>query len=218
MEGRLKEAPSEALTRAEVVVLREAMSGDSVKEIAHRLSLSPATVRSHLSSIYAKLNVDGRAQLIARYAADTSLPQGTSTERPNRVARRRLVVAGAAALVGMTVLVALVALLQPRSLTMAELTSLAERGEVSSLRHLGTTLIASTAAGDVKVPNASVESANRLAQTHQIDLDIAAYEPSWLEVPILAAPFAALGAALLAFAWLVLRSFDGRSRRHSPSE
>src|SRR6188472_3927667 len=49
-----------ALTPAEQAVLDQALTGVTAREIAQHLSLSEATVRSHLSSIYVKLGVSGR--------------------------------------------------------------------------------------------------------------------------------------------------------------
>jgi DNA-binding CsgD family transcriptional regulator len=56
-----------ALTPAEQAVLDEALTGVRAREIAEHLSLSEATVRSHLSSIYVKLGVSGRAALLAQF-------------------------------------------------------------------------------------------------------------------------------------------------------
>jgi DNA-binding CsgD family transcriptional regulator len=56
-----------ALTPAEQAVLNEALTGIPAREIAEHLSLSEATVRSHLSSIYVKLGVSGRVALLAQF-------------------------------------------------------------------------------------------------------------------------------------------------------
>lgn len=64
-----------ALTPAEQAVLDHALTGVPAREIAERLSLSEATVRSHLSSIYVKLGVSGRVALLAQFrGSDTVLP------------------------------------------------------------------------------------------------------------------------------------------------
>jgi DNA-binding CsgD family transcriptional regulator len=47
-------------------VLEVAVQGLSAREIAGRLSLTEATVRSHLSAAYSKLGVAGRVELLAR--------------------------------------------------------------------------------------------------------------------------------------------------------
>jgi DNA-binding CsgD family transcriptional regulator len=56
-----------ALTPAEQAVLDQALTGVTAREIAEHLSLSEATVRSHLSSIYVKLGVSGRVALLAHF-------------------------------------------------------------------------------------------------------------------------------------------------------
>ncbi|HSP28005.1 MAG TPA: LuxR C-terminal-related transcriptional regulator, partial [Ilumatobacteraceae bacterium] len=48
-------------------------AGESNRDVARRLVLSPRTVESHLSAIYRKLGVSGRTQLIIRSRADLSL-------------------------------------------------------------------------------------------------------------------------------------------------
>ena len=45
-------------------ILRRLAEGDSYKEIANRLGLSPSTVRSHLQAIYIKLDVSDRARAV----------------------------------------------------------------------------------------------------------------------------------------------------------
>ena len=53
------------LSPREREVLDAAIQGLSAREMARRLSLSEATVRSHLSAIYSKLGVSGRIELLA---------------------------------------------------------------------------------------------------------------------------------------------------------
>ncbi len=53
------------LTRREEQVFRLAAQGAPAKQIAEALSISPRTVRFHLSSIYRKLNVSSQLQLVA---------------------------------------------------------------------------------------------------------------------------------------------------------
>jgi len=64
------------LTPAEQGVLDLALTGVTARQIATQLSLSEATVRSHLSSIYVKLGVSGRVALLAHFrGSDTVLPR-----------------------------------------------------------------------------------------------------------------------------------------------
>lgn len=60
------------LTERETDVLRLLARGASNKEIAHELKISDETVKSHVSSILAKLNVPSRTQA-ALYAMHTGL-------------------------------------------------------------------------------------------------------------------------------------------------
>ena len=53
------------LTERELQVLESIVHGERNKEIAMRLGVSERTVRAHLSSIYAKLDVDSRALAVA---------------------------------------------------------------------------------------------------------------------------------------------------------
>ena len=58
----------ESLTPTEVEVVRQAAAGLTNPQIAERLFIARATVKAHLSHIYAKLNVDNRAQLAGQAA------------------------------------------------------------------------------------------------------------------------------------------------------
>lgn len=62
------------LTPAEQAVLDQALTGVPARDIAEHLSLSEATVRSHLSSIYVKLGVSGRVALLAHFRGESALP------------------------------------------------------------------------------------------------------------------------------------------------
>ena len=59
-------APFPELTEREREILHLIASGQSNTEIADSLFLSPKTVRNHISSIFSKLQVAGRAQAIVR--------------------------------------------------------------------------------------------------------------------------------------------------------
>jgi ATP/maltotriose-dependent transcriptional regulator MalT len=54
------------LTEREVEILGLLATGQSNREMARRLFVSEATVKSHLSHIYTKLEVDTRAAAVAR--------------------------------------------------------------------------------------------------------------------------------------------------------
>jgi DNA-binding NarL/FixJ family response regulator len=58
------EGPSSRLTPREAEVLQSLVGGLSNQEIADRLVVSEKTVKSHLTSIYRKLDVRDRSQAI----------------------------------------------------------------------------------------------------------------------------------------------------------
>jgi DNA-binding CsgD family transcriptional regulator len=62
----------DSLTRREREVARLAATGMSAKEIASSLFVGERTVESHLASVYAKLGVDSKLQLV-RHAAELGL-------------------------------------------------------------------------------------------------------------------------------------------------
>ena len=53
------------LTRREVDVVRLVAEGLSNRQVARRLVVSEATVKTHLNHVLAKLDVDGRPGLVA---------------------------------------------------------------------------------------------------------------------------------------------------------
>jgi NarL family two-component system response regulator LiaR len=66
--------PQSPLTEREVEVLKLVARGHSNREIASRLIVSERTVRTHISNILGKLNLDNRTQ-----AALYALRQGLAT-------------------------------------------------------------------------------------------------------------------------------------------
>jgi DNA-binding CsgD family transcriptional regulator len=65
-DDELMQSPSAPLTPREREVLQLAAEGLSGPDIAERLVLSPATVKTHFSNIYASLGVTGRVGAVAR--------------------------------------------------------------------------------------------------------------------------------------------------------
>ena len=66
------------LSRREREVLQHAATGVGNKELADRLSISEATVKVHLTHIFQKLGVPGRAALAANYHEVGSTTNGVS--------------------------------------------------------------------------------------------------------------------------------------------
>ncbi len=64
-------APVDALTRRELTIAREFASGKTYKEIAKTLGTSPATVRSQIQTVYAKLGVRTKVDLI-KHVSDSA--------------------------------------------------------------------------------------------------------------------------------------------------
>jgi LuxR family transcriptional regulator, maltose regulon positive regulatory protein len=71
--------PIEPLSGRELRVLRYLPTHLSAPEIAAELSVSPATVRTHLRNLYIKLGVHSRAEAVA--SAQSSLLLAPSTQR-----------------------------------------------------------------------------------------------------------------------------------------
>jgi DNA-binding CsgD family transcriptional regulator len=72
------------LSPAEREVLDVAIQGLSVRDIAQRLSLTEATIRSHLSATYSKLGVSGRVELLARMNGAASPDQNRYPDYRNQ--------------------------------------------------------------------------------------------------------------------------------------
>lgn len=68
------------LSDREREVFQHAALGASNKQLADRLDISQATVKAHLTHIFQKLGVSGRAELAAAYHG--LLQAGTSPQRP----------------------------------------------------------------------------------------------------------------------------------------
>jgi len=64
---RRSASPPEQLSRREREIFRHAASGLANKELATQFAIEEATVKAHLTRIFQKLGVRGRAELAAVY-------------------------------------------------------------------------------------------------------------------------------------------------------
>lgn len=96
---QVRQADPNQLTRSEREVVAVLLTGAHNRQIATQLFVTEATVRTHLTHIYAKLGVDGRAALIARFR-DEAAPQPPIPvpARPRRDVRM-WIVAGLASII-----------------------------------------------------------------------------------------------------------------------
>lgn len=78
-------ATKRPLTKRHLEVLDFLSTGATTKEIAKRMKLSPGTVRSHLGTIYHRMNVSNRTEAVAkllrsdRFAGATPLTARTKS-------------------------------------------------------------------------------------------------------------------------------------------
>jgi DNA-binding CsgD family transcriptional regulator len=201
-----------SLTAAERTVFLAALGGDSVKAVAHRLSLSQATVRSHLSAIYGKLQVDSRAHLIARFGHPSADVPPARAPRPpvGRSVARFVAIAGAVGALALVSVAAYMTATAPDPVAFEDLARQVRDGTVSELRYHDSTLIAETPTGEIAASNIEIEEAIRLSVSQSITLSTTPYEPEWLGnvVPVLPAAVVGLGLGGVLGSWLYLR------RRH----
>ena len=69
------------LTAREREICSEVMAGHSTSDIAGRLFISTNTVQDHLKSIFAKVGVRSRGELVARLRPNGSTPQRVDSTR-----------------------------------------------------------------------------------------------------------------------------------------
>jgi len=66
------DVPPALLTTREMEILELVARGETKKQIAYRLAISPGTVKKHLENIYAKLEVGSRTAALARTGRSTT--------------------------------------------------------------------------------------------------------------------------------------------------
>jgi DNA-binding CsgD family transcriptional regulator len=148
-QGKRGGVDLEVLSDREREVLALALTGLSAKAIADQLTLTQATIRSHLSRIYAKLGVGGRVELLAKTRSqpfDREGPLPSVPIEPGRPRRHRLwpVIAALAISVVVVGAGALFLWLRPDlppSTDLATVSQLVTRGQATSLDLRDDTLI-----------------------------------------------------------------------------
>ncbi len=151
-----------ALTPREREVLEAAVEGPSARAIASRLSLTEATVRSHLSAIYSKLGVAGRVELLARLNGGPSVPTAgheieaeRDNPKPGHAGRKNTAVALAAVMTVAVLTAAALLAIQPSSppsIDLATVSRLITSDAVARLDLSGTTLtITEKSGGQLRV-------------------------------------------------------------------
>ena len=73
-EPNEKAAKALGLTRREREILEHLASGESNKEIARSLGVSPNTIKTHVASLYLKLEVNGRGKAVEAARALSLIP------------------------------------------------------------------------------------------------------------------------------------------------
>jgi DNA-binding CsgD family transcriptional regulator len=140
-----------ALSDREREILELAIAGATARDIAKRLSLTEATVRSHLSRIYAKTQVTGRIELMARLRQrERSTDRTEHATELRETAHRRLlrsVVLGLLVIVGLAAGLATTRPDLPPTADLPTLVRLVDAGEVRALDIGGDQLSASLANG-----------------------------------------------------------------------
>lgn len=143
------------LTASERRVLDEALLGLTIHEMAARLFLSEATVKTHLTHVYDKLGVRGRVDLMARLRSDSkSHPADQSPSIHDQLPRKRgpfpawILPAALLAVASLILVVGAFVMLsnRPQPLTFDELSSLVEQGMIAQIRSEGEVITAT--AGD----------------------------------------------------------------------
>lgn len=144
------------LTASERRVLDEALLGLTIHEIAARLFLSEATVKTHLTHVYDKLGVRGRVDLMARLRSDPKTPPAAQSESTHNDSPRRrgrfpawILPAGVVAVASLILVVAALVTLSNRAqpITFDELSSFVEQGMIAQIRSAGDVITATAEDG-----------------------------------------------------------------------
>jgi DNA-binding CsgD family transcriptional regulator len=211
-----------SLSRREREVLTLALRGLSARAIADELSLTEATVRSHLSHVYAKLDVTGRVELLARL--NRASLQATPRKKGALIEHRRslawrLAIVFTIAMLGLAVGFVWMRPDLPASTDLATISRLVTDGHLAVVEARGNRLVVTTTDGQrlraTGTDASAVEAitAAAIAQGRQVVIS-ADNEPGLLDQTLMAAS-ALLPVGLVALLGLfVMRSL---TRRPTPT-
>lgn len=162
-----------SLSEREREVLGLALTGLSARNIAERLTLSEATVRSHLSRIYAKVGVSGRIELLAQLngrSPDEVAGSSPSVETRSPRLRRRRWIAFVVVLLALSAGLTFVVLRPdlPPATDLVTVSQLVSEGQVTSLDLRGGSLFVTTADGRHYRVDGADEAAVRAMQAQAI--------------------------------------------------
>ena len=73
------QALAQGLPRRHLQTLQRLLEGDSEKEIAARLQVSPHTVHVYVKALYKRFQVSSRGELLARFVRAAALPQSAAS-------------------------------------------------------------------------------------------------------------------------------------------
>ncbi len=175
------------LSPREREVLEAALEGGSARDIALRLSVTEATIRSHLAAIYSKLGVSGRVELLARLprADRQGIEEESGARHPAARASRRFPAQASLFIVSVGAVLTLGALLAVTSPSpstdLSTVSGLVASDSVAALSAHGGTLAAVEKDGRRLlvdgVPPEALAGIAELAAQHSVPVNISSDRP-----------------------------------------
>jgi len=208
------------LTAGEAVVLRSALRGLTIRQIADELVLGQSTIKTHLAHIYAKLEVRGRIELLAllgstaptsgagEVSANSPLGELALARRDEPGWRAKFVLISMAALVLTGLLGVALARSRTTLLTTVDLRALATHDQVRALELHGNSVVVSTnSASRLTLDHINPAEVQTIAVTNGIPLTVAPTSDGTPLEPVVALLLPALvGIYLAARRWSAMAS------------